>query len=350
MTLGALMLALAPAAWSAPTPSPDSSREQLEVEKLQEEVEKLRIENDDASGFEGIVATYGGLLAGLAALAGVALTLFKQIEEQSRQRTLDREQREKDREQRERERLNRREEKFAKALEGLGADSPSVQIGAATTLATFVTEADRHLLHEVRMAALANLKVDHPAPVKKALTNVLQKAIREAPLEPFERDFSRADLERIDMSGIDLSEADLAFANLCGAELGGARLFRAKGYEVRLDRARLTRADLGEVRFQKASAEGTLFHEARLVMSHFKEANLTRAQFQRAQLQSSHLDAARLSGAKFEEADLNDAYFRAATLDDSALSSITRAVNWQKAHFDPDVRARLDEIAGGATP
>ncbi|MDQ3951987.1 MAG: pentapeptide repeat-containing protein [Actinomycetota bacterium] len=318
--------------------------EQLEVEKLREEVEKLEIENDNATGIEGFVASYGGVLAGLAAIAGVVLTFRKQIDDQSRQRTLDREQQEKDREQRERERLNRREEKFASALEGLGSDSPSVQIGAATTLITFISDDDDHLLHEVRMAALANLKVDRPQTVKKVLVSVLQRASQEAPLESFERDLSRADLERIDLAGVDLSGGDLAFANLCGAEFAGANLFRAKGYEARLDRARMTKADLSEVRFHKISGEGTLFHETRLVMSHFKEASLPRAQFQRAKMQSSHFDGAKLVGAKFEEADLNDAYFLRAQFDEPALVSLTRAVNWQKAHFDADVRARLDEL------
>ena len=77
-----------------------------------------------------------------------------------------------------------------------------------------------------------------------------------------------------------------------------------------------------------------------------EEAELQGAQFQKARLQSAHLNAAHLGGARFEGANVNDAFFVGAFMDEVTLKSIaTGARNWQNAHFDPDIEARLGEIS-----
>ena len=62
-------------------------------------------------------------------------------------------------------------------------------------------------------------------------------------------------------------------------------------------------------------------------------------------MQSAHLERANLSGAKFEQADLNDTFFRGASFNAQTLKNIIKAFNWQKAHFDEDVKAKLEELA-----
>jgi uncharacterized protein YjbI with pentapeptide repeats len=63
-------------------------------------------------------------------------------------------------------------------------------------------------------------------------------------------------------------------------------------------------------------------------------------------MQSAHLEEANLDGAKFEQADLNDTFFyRARNLNRGTLKSISKAINWQKAHFDDAVRVELEKLA-----
>ena len=95
---------------------------------------------------------------------------------------------------------------------------------------------------------------------------------------------------------------------------------------------------------RKAKAEKADFREANLRAAHLEEAILNGARFQKARLQSAHLDRAELVGAHFQQADLNDAYFVDATLDESTLRTITRAVNWERAHFSPADAQRLDDL------
>ena len=323
----------------------------LQNEKLRQEILMLQLENKKLNSLWELLAAYATLLTALAALIGVIVTIYKQINERSRQQELDRRQRVLDRNQREDDSLRRLDEKFTSIVTNLGSKRSSIQASAAVSIITFLKPEYKVFHNQVFMILLANLKVTHSDAVNKLLIKGFEKAIRiilqsvQERDELFELDLSGSNLYRVDLSGLDLSQADLGFAKLQGANLTNANLHRVRGWEANLENARFSKANLEEARFRKAQFRGAQFHEARLVSADFKETHLTNAHFHRAKMQSAHLEKANINGAKFEQADLNDTFFYGARLNAKTLKSILKAFNWQKAHFDADVRAKLEELA-----
>ena len=352
----------------------------LSDRKLEAEIAKLEAETenalDDPGWFSENAALIAALLTGLAAAGGLVLTLSRQIEESARQRDADRSQRQRELQQRrderrredearERERIQRDtesrrhlEERFSSLLTDLGSDRGAVQAGAAVSLLSFLRSAQGEFREQVRLVALANLKVAHPEPVRKILLGVFEQAIRLAPPGDRERDLSGADLTGADLSGVDFEGADLDDTTLVGAGLENAVLRRAHGTGVRLESAQIcgSDTDLHAAELRNASAPNANFNEATLTATHLVDGDFRGARFQRAKLQAAHLEGSDLSGARFQQADLRDTYFfnrrrsKTATLDEEALATIVRAYNWEAAHFEPAVKKRLDELAADAPP
>jgi uncharacterized protein YjbI with pentapeptide repeats len=346
-----IVLSLPPAAFPGSVNPPTLN--DLQQKKLQEEVRQLRLDNQNHTGMRGFVGAYGsiaGFATALAALIGVLVTYRKGKSDESMQQSLDRQQQKKEREQREIDSQRRLDERFSSILTDLGSTSKATQAAAAVSLLSFLRPDRDDFHHQVRLVTLANLKVDHDEAIAGLLIRVFEAAARTpGPLEQFERNFAHAYMRRIDLSGIDLQEADIAYAQMRGANLSGANLRRARGYKVELRDARLTgeKTDLREVRFGgEADCARANFCEANLRAAHLKGAILTGAQFQRARLQSAHLEGADIAGAQFEQCDLNDTYFNDVKFDEGALKTITRARNWEKAHFTDDVKKRLLSLAG----
>lgn len=282
---------------------------------------------------ENVIA-YATLITALVAVIGVIVTVWKQLSQQ------------------EADRRRRFDEKFTSIVANLGAESPTIKASAAVSIVSFLKPEYEVFHDQVFMVLLANLKLEHSDVLNKLLVNGFEKAIRivlqsaKDKDAQFELDLSRCNLYRVDLSGLDLTQADLGFAKLQGANLTDAILRRVRGWEAHLENARVSRANLEEARFQRACFRGGQFHDARLVSADLKETDLTEAQFYRAKMQSAHLEEANLNRARFEQADLNDTFFYGAkNLNAETLKSISKALNWQKAHFDDDVRARLEEIA-----
>lgn len=351
---GLVALALITVALAAPPlglcQSGQPSVQELTREKTRQEIRQLQLENQSKSGLRGFVSAYGvtaGFLTGFVALLGVFVTYRSQKREERRQHDLDRGQRDNERRQRDLEGKRRRDDGFTKILTDLGADSEALQAAAAVSLLTYLRPNQQDYHRQVRLITLANLKVQHGEAVVRLLERVLESALRTSePLDPLERDFSRASMRYVDLSGLDLREADVGFALMRGANCENTNLWRARGYSVELENARLSgvNTDLREIRFGKAKCAGAIFRDANLRAAHFEEAILQGAQFQKARLQSAHFNNADLAGARFEQADLNDTYFTGAVLDEVALRSITRALNWEKAHFTPEQTKRLKEL------
>lgn len=316
------------------------NQQELQDEKLRQEILKLQIDNKKLNGFWELLPSYATFITTLVAIVGIIVTIWKQIGQQ-----------EADRRQRENDSLRRLDEKFTSIVTNLGSESPAIQASAAVSIISFLKPEYKAFHDQVFMVLLANLKLQYSDALNKVLIEGFEKAIRirlqsiQEKDEQFELDLSGSNLHRVDLSGLDLSQTDLGFAKLQGANLTNANLRRVRGWRVNLENARLSRANLEEARFRKAQFRGTQFHEARLVSADLKETDLTKAQFYRAEMQSAHLEKANLNGAKFEQADLNDAFFYGASLNAETLKSILKALNWQKAHFDDDVRAKLEELA-----
>jgi uncharacterized protein YjbI with pentapeptide repeats len=338
-----LSLSLQVQSFAAPEPSSSTTKEKLQNEKLLQETIKLRLENETLQSPWGKVISFGTFLTALAAIIGVVLTFLKQIAERSRQQELDRL-------QRETESLRRMDEKFTAIIMNLGSESPAIQASAAVSLVSFLKPEYRVFHSQVFMILLANLKIQHLAPINKLLIEVFEKAVRlqvqsaQDAGEQLQLDLSRTFLNRVDLSGLNLSQADIGFAQLQGANLREADLSRVRAMKAHLEKARLSRANLNEGRLRSAYCREAHFHASNLVAADLKEADLSRAEFHQARMQSAHLEKAELRGAKFEEADLNDTYFTDAVLDPEALKSIIKAKNWQKAHFSAAVKVQLDEL------
>jgi uncharacterized protein YjbI with pentapeptide repeats len=329
----AFAVAVCASAGSAAQPQPLSRQQQLEQEKLRQEIEQIRIDNRNAVGVRGFFSTNAGLLTGIAAI-GAALTALFNL---TRQRGFDRE-------QRTLESTRRLDERFSAILADLGDESDAVQAAAAVSLLTFLRPELAEYHHQVRLVTLANLKVREEGTISSLLVGVFEEALRtDVELTATEVDLTDAVLTGADLSGLDLHLAKLTGAKLRGAQLDNVNLRGAQGQNVILENASLrgSEADLQEVRFQNATAAGAIFHEANLGSAKFQEADLERARFQSARLQSAHFERANLSGARFQQADVNDAFFTEAILDESALKTLIDARNYRKAHFSPDVFEQL---------
>ncbi|BDV43587.1 hypothetical protein GURASL_25100 [Geotalea uraniireducens] len=327
--------------------------EALETEKLAQEVANLKLQNDSLRSPWTKLSANAAFMTAVVALLGVFVTIRKQQTENRRQRELDREQRERDREQRGREEQQEIDRKFASILADLGAEREAIQAGAAVSIVTFLEPEYRRLHEQIFAVLLANLKIAHSEAVNQLIVAAFEKAVRQKlartteAAEPFVPDFARATLNQADLADLDLTGADLGFTQLRLANLSGAVLFRVRGYEVNLEKARLSRANLNEARLQHAHLNDAYLHECNLVAADLKGAELRGAEFQQAKLQAAHLEGADLTGARFEQANVSDAYFLGAKFDARALKSLSRAVNWQKAHLDGPVREQLEELARG---
>jgi|CZKG01.1.fsa_nt_gi hypothetical protein len=335
---------------SAGTSSAIPDESALAREKLQAEVDKLHSEIRRSSGFRGFFSTYAALLTALAAIAAVAITLRGQIKEQSRQSDAEQTQRGQAREQRELESKRELAARFSQLLLDLGSPSEPVQAGAVVSLLGFLGREDGGFRHQVRLAVLANLKVGHTPAIARLLIRTFEEAMstgEETPFDPIELDFARAQLFGARLAGLDLGGANLAEANLAGADLSETSLRDARGPGVILDDATIQGigASLFNARLPGARCIGTRFKGAELVNAHLEGADLRNARFEGARMQAAHLERnADLRGARFDGANVADTYFRDAIFDDTALKSLKRAQNWERAHFSPDALVRLRAV------
>jgi uncharacterized protein YjbI with pentapeptide repeats len=239
-------------------------------------------------------------------------------------------------------------DQLKEALGELG--EPGMHLAAAGALSGLLAAASDDEAETLYLAMLGNLKTTRPDEVVAALGPVFASAMRrrvgdgERP-DAIVLDLTRARLARVDLSGLDLRLADIAFADLRHAKLEGSNLWRTKGYAVDVSRAGVSRSNLGEARWHSCVARETRFHECRMVSAVLKESDLTSAEFQRALLQGAHFERADLRGARFEHANLADAFFTEAKIDEAAAATISRAIGWEKAHFDEPARELIAAAA-----
>jgi uncharacterized protein YjbI with pentapeptide repeats len=334
---------------SAATPR---TKEQLELEKLRQEVRKLELENDRAGSTREAVLAWAPFVTVFVAVFGVAVPVLREVRQQRRQR-------QSELEQRAVEERRRFDDLFAQAVGNLGAETEAVRVSGAVTLHNFLRPEYEDFHEQVYSVLCANLAVDHTRLVNRFIVRGFEKALRlhlSAQANEGERpsiDLARCRLPRAELDGLELAQVDIAFAVLREASLRGTNLFRARGFEVDLAKARLTDAKLGEARLHGAVCRGAHFHNARLVSAEFREtrkqpADLTSAEFFGARLQGAHFDGAVLRGARFDNANLADARFPGAVFDEVALRGILASEQvdgeptWRKAYFDDHIRQALE--------
>lgn len=320
-----------------------TTHQKLLNDKLQLEIEKLRIENINSSSFWGQLPAYATIITSFIAIIGVIVTIYKLINERSL-----------DRKQREMESLRNMDAKFTSIITNLGSKSEPIQASAAVSILSFLKPEYREFHNQVFMILLANLKIKHSEAIYNLLIEGFEKALRlqlqllKLQNKTYAFDLSRAYLNRINLENCDLTYADLGFTKLKYANLSGSKtiLYRARGIEANLEKARLSDANMMEARFKKAKFMYAHFHKTNLVSAVLKEADLSYAQFYQASMQSAHLEGATLVGTKFEQANINDTFFKGAQFSDETLRSIlnTKDKSWKKAHFDKGIMDKLEDL------
>jgi len=315
------------------------TQEELQTEKLRQEIRQLRLRNEREQSVWGVIPTYATFLTALVAITGVFITIWKQLDERRR-----------DREQREAESLRHSDEKFMNIIEQFGSDSDTVKVNAAVSLQTYLQPQYRPFHESIYLLLLNNLKMTDNEQVIKAFVPVFEKAIRKYlrkftdPDRP-ELDLTRMQLPRIDLTGLNLSLADFAYSNCEHANLSRAQCYRIRGINADFRSARFSNVQLIEARLKKLNFSRAQFHDARMHSAFITESQLQHAEFQRAELQSAHFDGSDISGAQFQSADINNTFFPNVTVDEAVLQSLLLAFNWDKAHFDETVKTQLQSLA-----
>jgi uncharacterized protein YjbI with pentapeptide repeats len=315
----------------------DLTGKALSEEKTRAEIRALG-KSDDGPDYTATA----GLITATVAAAGLVLTLRKQIAETAAQREADRAAKVEAAER-------RYDEQFTGLTEHLGADQPATRVGAAVGVTRFLRPQHREFHDDVTRLLIAHLKVQDDPTTLAVLRRGLERAFRLGPIAPDDRDLSNAkldgiDLATLDLEGLNLTEARAVFANFSGGTLNFLIARRAN-----LEKATFSGSEVREARCRGASCEGTDFMHAVLISASFKECNLKNTRFQGASLQSALFTGANLSGTRFDGSNLADAHFKGALIAPETYRSITRAVNWRRAHFDKTVRDDLEALAGGVS-
>ena len=320
-----------------------------QLEKVKQEVKKLKNENKEKTFFR-ILPTYAGLITAIVAVVGAIISFLKYLKEKENENY-----------QKMQEIKIRKEEKFDSIIKRLCSLEESEKASAAVSLQTFFTEDYKEFHRQAYLILLASLKTDLSHNINALIVKSFETALRLNVLKQesgdpeskdkrfnIELDLSRINLHKIDLQNIKgLAHADFSFSNLQYANLVDCNLVKCNGYKTNLKGARLSRSNLLEGRFIKANFEKAHFHGANLVSAKLKNANLKSAEFQQALLQDAHLDGATIYGARFEHANLNNTYFRNIKYHESDLLSILKAKDrsWEKANFSESTRKKLIRLS-----
>ena len=230
-------------------------------------------------------------------------------------------------------------ERFAKAIEQLASDNPTIRLGGIYELERIAKDSQRDLWSSMEFLttfvreASSQQKTPTPAgeiqaalTVIKRLTHIYEQ-IEEQKLDLRGVYLCGADLQgalfqRIDFREANLQEVNLQKADLRGgyfhrADLQGKKLQVSKGYGLQL--SVLREANLQGADFSCAKLCRARFQKANLGMVNFRSANLSKADLQETNLQEANLYGADLQGANLQGADLSKANLRNTDLRNSNL-------------------------------
>ncbi|MBF0384131.1 MAG: pentapeptide repeat-containing protein [Magnetococcales bacterium] len=196
-------------------------------------------------------------------------------------------------------------DRFSKAVELLGHDKRTIQIGGIKALERIAIE-DPKTYHRTVYELLCVFVKDHsPAPESKDPDN---NASREPPSERIAVQAAMTVICRRDSDKdvkLDLTNANLSDLNLKDANLSGANLYKA---------------DLRKSRLHNAILNGKVsLYRAKLDNADFFEAELKGADFSRACMRNTILFCAKLEGAKFYDSNISNADFGGAKVTDEQL-------------------------------
>jgi uncharacterized protein YjbI with pentapeptide repeats len=284
---------ICPAATPLPAVAP-VDKDQLDLEKAQLEIEKLKSEKSWWwNVFASILPT---LVSTLVVIGGGLLGFHKwredhRIEQAKRDEDYKKEQR-KRAEDYQKEQAKLDEERFQKVVEGLGSDRLEARVGAAIMLLTFLRPGYEKFYSQTFLLAVAHLRLrkadpDTPQPLD-ALSQALIVVFREA--------FSKArdNIENFVPENLDASG-------------------------IHMDTAYLSKIDLRKIRVRDAYFRGAVLWKAQLQNSYFKYSDLSGANLSRANLSGADFVNTILKDAKLENANFENAHLSGANLEGAKL-------------------------------
>src|SRR6266700_1115277 len=316
------------------TPTEDTTVTTLNKEKLAQEVQQLKNQNEpDLLGWLRTNASI--LLSTLVVVIGGLIGLFRWLGDR-------RDEYEKRREDQRNEQEKRAEERFQAAVTGLGDEKKGAKIGAAILLRTFLRPGYEEFYTQTFDLAVAHLRLpttpDSPEdPTSSLPLTTLSQALivvfKEAfPLARSQNKGSpqsldatgiqldnaymskadlrqvwtpRASLRKVDLSEADLIGAELIAASLVGVDLSWSDLSGANLSEAELIEVNLSGADLTWSNLRRANLSRANLNKVKLIWADLSEANLRRADLSEAKLIGAKLSGARLIGANLSGADLS---------------------------------------------
>jgi hypothetical protein len=306
------------------TPTEDATVTALNKEKLAQEVEQLKVQNEP-NLLEWLRTNATILLVVGGGIFGLLRYLAERRDSQKRFL-----------QDRQSERDKRDEERFQSAVTELGNDKQGTRIGAAVVLRTFLKPGYERFYAQIFDLAVAHLRdpqtpllLEDPnpavSPLKQALTTVFKEAFPLA-RRPFEGSpqpvlgnvtgISSLDAAGIQLDNAYMREADLKqvwmpYASLQKADLKGAVLCEANLYKANLSETALTGANLSKANLIKTNLIKTWFRRATLCEAKLNGAKLRMVNFSEANLESVDFREADLTGTSLEKAQsLKDADLR----------------------------------------
>jgi len=287
------------------TPTEDATVTALNKEKLTQEVQQLKNQNEpDLFGW--LRANASILLSTLVVVIGALIGLWRWFGD------------------RQHEREKRAEERFQAAVTGLGDDKEGARIGAAILLRTFLRPGYEQFYTQTFDLAVANLRLprtsqqpDDPdiplllTSLRQALIMVFKEAF------PLARDLYSAGRMPLVARGIRLDSAYLE-----GADLKQVWMPLAYLRNVDLSKAHLCGANLSDTLFIGANLSDADFTGANLSFANLHDTTLDNANFSEADLSCANFGPSLvLSGTKFIKADLQRASLRGAVLDEADFTN-----------------------------
>ncbi len=302
------------------TPTVDATVAALNKEKLEQEVQQLKNQNEP-NLLSWLRTNAAILISTLVVVIGGLIGLFRWFGD------------------RRSEREKRAEERFQSAVTGLADEKEGAQIGAAILLRTFLRKGYEQFYTQAFDLAVANLRFPRDSrplqyqlwsPTQDSNTSLPVTTLRQALIVVFKESFSLArnrekrSPQSLDATGVQLDNAYLAkadlklvwmpHASLRKVNLGGADLREADLREADLREADLSWADLSKADLSKADLSGADLWGADLREVNLSWATLCGTNFYDARLNGATLGGAKLSGIILTRADLREADFLYATL------------------------------------
>jgi uncharacterized protein YjbI with pentapeptide repeats len=308
------------------TPTIDATVTALNKEKLAQEVQQLKSQNEPTF-LDWLRGNISILLLGLGALAGFLRWLADRRDAQGKElvdRKAERERRDEEQQRwlkdQEAEREKRAEERFQSAVEGLGSEREEARVGAAIILRTFLRKGYEPFYIQTFDLVVAYLRLPRTSkPLKEPNTAMPLTTLSQSLIVVFKEAFPLArDSISSNKEGA-MQSLDALGVRLDKAYLVGADLERVYMREGNLREANLRKAKLGEAYLQWANLTGAVLRDANLCKADLRWSNLseailgadlTRAKLTGANLCKADLRWSNLSGANLREANLSGADLR----------------------------------------